>query len=148
MQIAAALFVLVSLASTPAPVSAQSLGRGDYQRCAVYDRYGDFSGHDSVCLAARRAALRDLNADRYGGDRYGDRYDGSYGRARPRRSMAADSGIHFCPHWANQGRGWSVGGVTDYGSGLYASGYATADAPVNGRLRAPRPVNYHDTGYY
>ena len=135
------MLALIALGSVAAPASAQSLGRGDYQRCAVYDRYGDFSGYDSVCLAARRAALRDLNADRYGG--YGD-----YRPSRPGRSAMAGTGIYFCPHWANQGRGWSVGGVTDYGSGMYASGYATADAPVNGRLCTPRPVNYHGTGYY
>lgn len=119
------------------------MGRGDYERCAVHDRYGDFSGYDSVCLAARRAALRDLNDDRYVGR---DRYSGRYGRSSGPR--VADTGIYFCPHWANQGRGWSVGGVTDYGSGMYASGYASVDAPVNGRLCTPRPVNYHGTGYY
>lgn len=139
-QIAAALLA-AGLCALAAPATAQSLGRGDYQRCAVHDRYGDFSGYDSVCLAARRAALRDLNDDRYGGRGYDDR--GRYSRAPIR-----DSGIYFCPHWANQGRGWSVGGVTDYGSGRYASGYATVDAPVNGRLCTPRPVNYQGTGYY
>jgi len=65
-----------------------------------------------------------------------------YGRTR-----VMDTGIYFCPHWANQGRGWSVGGVTDYGSGMYASGFASVDAPVNGRLCTPRPVNYQGTGY-
>ena len=147
-QIAAAGLAVLALGSIATSASAQSLGRGDYQRCAVHDRYGDFSGYDSVCLAARRAALRDLNADRYGGYGYGGRYGGDYGRPRSGRSVTADTGIYFCPHWANQGRGWSVGGLTDYGSGLYASGYATADAPVNGRLCTPRPVNYHGTGYY
>src|SRR5690606_39491923 len=134
-QIAAAIFAFFSFFAVAAPASAQSLGRGDYERCAVYDRDGDFSGYDSVCLAARRAALRDLNDDPY-------RY------RTPSGTSVADTGIYFCPHWANQGRGWSVGGVTDYGSGMYASGFASVDAPVNGRLCTPRPVNYQGTGYY
>lgn len=105
----------------------------------MYDRDGDYAGYDNVCLAARRAALRDLARDDHGGGRR-DR-EGRHGRA------PVNPGIYFCPHWANQGRGWSVGGVTDYGSGLYASGFATVDAPVNGRLCTPRPVNYLGTGY-
>jgi len=147
-QVAAAFFAASGLCVVAASASAQSLGRGDYERCAVRDRYGDFSGYDSVCLAARRAALRDLNDDRHG-RRYSEHHDSRYGRSYgSNRSAVADTGIYFCPHWANQGRGWSVGGVTNYGSGMYASGYASVDAPVNGRLCTPRPVNYQGTGYY
>ncbi|MEE2691233.1 MAG: hypothetical protein VX640_06820 [Pseudomonadota bacterium] len=104
------------------PAAAQELTRGDYELCSVYDRDDNFAGYDSACLAEQRAAKR-----------YYDRRAGG--------AYYSDSGIYFCPHWANQGNGYAV--YSTYG---YA--YATADAPVNGRLCTPRPVNYQGTGYY
>jgi hypothetical protein len=112
--------LMLALAST-SPAAAQSLSRGDYERCAVY-RGGDFRGYDSVCLARRRAALRHYDND--GQDR----------RSSPR---SYSSGVYHCPINANQGRGWQR-----------LNGYGTVDSPVNGRPCVPRPVNYLDNGYY
>ncbi|MEQ8177366.1 MAG: hypothetical protein RIA10_03445 [Amphiplicatus sp.] len=108
----------------PGLAAAQKLSDGDYELCSVYDRDGEFAGYDSACLAEQRAATRYYD-NRAGG-----------------RDSSAAYGPYFCPHWANQGRGYNV--YSTYGT--YA--YATADAPVNGRLCTPRPVNYQSSGYY
>ncbi|MEQ8936188.1 MAG: hypothetical protein RIE56_10400, partial [Amphiplicatus sp.] len=104
------------------PAAAQRLSDGDYELCSVYDRDGEFAGYDSACLAEQRAATS------------------YYERRAERLNPDPAYGPYFCPHWANQGRGYNV--YSTYGT--YA--YATADAPVNGRLCTPRPVNYQSSG--
>ncbi|WP_417232602.1 hypothetical protein [Brevundimonas sp.] len=113
------------------PARAQTLGRGDYEICSVDDRNGRFRGYDQVCLEARRAELRHLR--RYARD--------------DRRDPYGDYGPYYCPATANQGRGWSVGGLTSYGPTTPGSGYMTVDWPVNGRPCVPRPVGYLSSGY-
>ncbi|WP_339930152.1 hypothetical protein [uncultured Brevundimonas sp.] len=122
--------LLIGLAIV-SPARAQSLGPGDYEICSVDDRNGRFRGYDQVCLESRRAELRHL-------------------RQLARRDLNdpySDYGPYYCPATANQGRGWSVGGLNSYGPTTPGSGYATMDWPVNGRLCVPRPVGYLSWGY-
>ena len=102
------------------PAHAQDLSEGDYELCAVY-RQGKFVGHDSVCLAERRAALRIL----------GEGY-----RTRPN--------INFCPYWANGGNGYNA---TFFSDGSPPALFGTWDSTLNGRPCLPKPV-YHRPGYY
>lgn len=125
------LSVLVIGLAIVSPVRAQTLGSGDYEICSVEDRNGRFRGYDQVCLESRRAELRHLRRL----------------ARRDRHDRPDTSSLYFCPASANQGRGWSVGGLTSYGPTTPGSGYATADWPVNGRPCIPRPVGYLSSGY-
>lgn len=122
---AAMLALTACFATLSSGAKAQELSQGDYELCSVYNNNDEFVGYDSACLERQRAAIR--------------RYERSAGGA-----YYEDSGIYYCPSWANQGNGYPV-----YSDGTY--GYAlpgVADAPVNGRLCTPNPVNYQGTGYY
>lgn len=131
VMLAIILSTLATNLSIVSPARAQTLGSGDYEICSVEDRNGRFRGYDQVCLESRRAELRHLR--RLARRDRNDRFD--------------IDGLYFCPVTANQGRGWSVGGVNSYGPTTPGSGYATMDWPVNGRLCVPRPVGYLSSGY-
>ena len=122
---AAAAATLVQVA--PQQAGAQELSDGDYERCSVYERDGDFSGYDSVCLAERRDALRYY-------ERKSRRYD----------SQSYYSGVYYCPRWANGGNGYNA---TWYNDGRPPSYAGTYDSTSNGRPCIPNP-NYYGTGYY
>lgn len=129
---AAGLLALVFGLCVASPAGAQTLGSGDYEICSVIDRGGDFRGYDRVCLESRRAELRHLRRLAW----------------RDRSELPGGYGPHYCPSTANQGRGWSVGGVNSYGPATPgSSGYTTMDRPVNGRLCVPRPVGYLSYGW-
>ncbi|UAB78234.1 hypothetical protein INR77_00295 [Erythrobacter sp. SCSIO 43205] len=121
MKFSTALSIAAFAASfaLPTPAMAQSLSSGDYEQCSVYDRDGDFSGYDSVCLERKRTQISRLRERQ-----------SRYNPPVPTRSI-------YCPQIANLGAGylttwWSNGGLPPY-----ASAY---DAPVNGRPCVPNQV--------
>lgn len=121
------ILIIGALAAIAAPVHAQSLSRGDYALCEVRDRDGRSLGYDSVCLEARRAALRHYAADR--GHRRG-----SYHHPAP---VASTPWVYYCPAWANNGHGYiGTAGLR----GGYGSIAGTFDSPLNGNHCVPRPT--------
>lgn len=112
--------LLAAFALPPRPAFSQDLSQGDYELCSVY-RHGKFVGHDSVCLAGRRAVLRAL---------------GEGNLSRPH--------VNFCPHWANGGNGYNA---TFFSDGSPPALFGTWDSTLNGRPCLPKPMR-NNSGYY
>jgi len=110
----------------PQIAAAQELSSGDYEKCSVYDRDGDFAGYDSACLERTRAQIR------------------HYQRSAGGSSSSYYSGVYYCPSWANGGRGY---GFTQHADGSSPSYFGTYDSTFEGRSCVPNP-NYQGTGYY
>ena len=122
----AAVFAAPLAGLAPEIANAQELSRGDYEKCAVYDRDGDFAGYDSACLERTRAQIR------------------HYQRSAGGSGSSYNSGVYYCPSWANGGRGYNA---TWYSDGRSPSYYGTYDSTSNGRPCIPNPT-YQGTGYY
>ncbi|MFN3834618.1 MAG: hypothetical protein ACK4NO_01820 [Glycocaulis sp.] len=115
-----------------APSEAQSLGSGDYQRCAVYRPDGSFAGYSNACLEAQRAAIR----------RYSNQHSGNQGRRHspapaPSYGYAGYGQTVFpCPSWANNGYGYRSTILTGAGNVIQ---YGTFNSTVNGQPCTPSP---------
>lgn len=119
-----ATVLLLSAIATQA--DAQSLGGGDYERCAVYRPNGTLAGYSNACLERQRASIR----------RNTSRASGNYGYA-PSTPAYGGQAAYPCPSWANNGRGYSS---TTY-SGSYGVRYGNFTSSVNGQPCTPNSGN-------
>ncbi|MGP1275342.1 MAG: hypothetical protein ACQRW7_07995 [Caulobacterales bacterium] len=113
------------MSATAAPAAAQSLGGGDFQRCAVYRPDGSMAGYSNACLERQRAAIR----------RYSGQPSGGYGYAPA--APVYGGGVYPCPAWANNGRGYS----STTRPGQYGAQYGNFTSAVNGQPCIPTSGN-------